>query len=195
MNIKLTLAKTIVTLVITLPVWAQSRMPELSLGDPAPDLDITIIEGEPIDLGNDKGEHVFLVEFWATWCPACRASMPHLSELQKKYEDEGLVVVGISIEEDPDVVRAFVDEDRSRMKYTVAVDRNLATAYKYMLPFGEENIPHAFVVDKSGTLVWHGHPADPSLEQLLVELLENGIDTTAEAQPHPKEPRPKPASR
>ena len=186
MSIKLTLLKTIVILAITLPIWAQSSMPELSLGDLAPDLDITIIEGEPIDLDKDKGEHVFLVEFWATWCPACRASMPHLSELQKKYEDEGLVVVGISIEEDPEVVRTFVDEDRSRMNYTVAVDRNLATAYKYMLPFGEENIPHAFVVDKSGTLVWHGHPADPSLEQLLVGLLESAVDADAEAQPNPK---------
>ncbi len=171
MSIKLALAKTIVILAITLPVWGQNYTLELSLGDPAPDLDITIIKGEPIDLDKDKGAHVFLVEFWATWCPSCRASMPHLSELQKKYEDEGLVVVGISIEEDPDVVRAFVDEDRSRMKYTVAVDRNLATAYKYMLPFGEENIPHAFVVDKSGALVWHGHPTDPAMERLIVSLL------------------------
>lgn len=182
MNIKLTLAKTIVLLAITLPVWAQSSMPKLSLGDPAPDLDITIIKGEPIDIGNDKGEHVFLVELWATWCPACRASMPHLSKLQKKYEDKGLVVVGISIEE-PDDVRAFVNEDRSRMEYTVAADRNQSTVYNYMVPFGESSIPHAFVVDKSGALVWHGHPADPSLEQLLVELLENAIDMTAEVQP------------
>ena len=185
MSIKLTLTKTIVILAITLPVWAQSRMPELSLGDPAPDLNITIIKGEPIDIHAESGEHVFLVEFWATWCPSCRASMPHLSQLQKKYEDEGLVLVGISIEE-PDVIEAFVSEDRSRMEYTVAADRDLSTAYRYMVPFGVDSIPHAFVVDKSGTLVWHGHPADPAMERLIVSLLneKNGERPRAQSSPN-----------
>ena len=183
MSTKLTLAKMIAILAITLPAWAQNSAPELSLGDAAPDLDITIIKGEPVNIHAQGGENVFLVEFWATWCPACRASMPHLSELQQKHEDEGLIVVGISIGEDPEVVRAFVDEDKSRMKYTVAVDRNLATAYSYMLPFGEENIPHAFIVDESGALVWHGHPADPSLEEVLVGLFENAVDASAEVRP------------
>ncbi len=171
---------------MTLPIWAQSKAPNLTLGDPAPQLDITMIKGEPIDIHEGQGKNVFLVEFWATWCPSCRASIPHLTELQEKYGDNGLVVVGISIEES-DVVTAFVKEVGAKMDYTVAVDRRQRTAYNYMAPFSENSIPHAFVVDKSGILVWHGHPADPAMERLLVSLLNEKIEERPKAQSSPKQ--------
>jgi len=160
---------------IMFPNWAQSEAPDHSLGDPAPGLDIAIIKGEPIDIHRGKGKNVYVVEFWATWCPSCRASIPHLSKLQEKYKDSGLVVVGISIEE-PDDVRAFVEEARAKMDYTVAVDGRQRTAYNYMAPFRENSIPRAFIVDKSGILAWHGHPADPVMEWIIVSLLNEKIE-------------------
>ena len=164
----------------TLPIWAQNKVPDLSLGDPAPRLEITMIKGEPVDIHNGKGKNVFVVEFWATWCPACRASIPHLTELQEKYGDEGLVVLGISIEE-PDDVTAFLNEAGAKMDYAVAVDRSQKTAYSYMVPFDENSIPHAFVVDKYGNLVWHGHPADPTMEPLIISLLNEKIEDRTKA--------------
>ena len=62
MSTKRTLANTIMIPAITLPVWAQNSTPVLSLGDPAPDHDITIIKREPIDIGNDRGATIY--EFW-----------------------------------------------------------------------------------------------------------------------------------
>ncbi len=175
MRIKVTAATMFIMLAMALPIWSQSHVPDLSLGDPAPDLDIAIIKGEPIDIDSGKGKNVYMVEFWATWCPSCRASISHLTELQKRYADSGLVVVGISIEE-PDEVTAFVKEAGAKMEYTVAVDRGERTTYNYMAPFNEYSIPHAFVIDKSGILVWHGHPSDPTMEKVIVSLVNEKID-------------------
>ena len=69
----------------------------------------------------------------------------------------------------------------------IAVDRRQRTAYNYMAPFSENSIPHAFVVDKSGILVWHGHPADPAIERLIVTLLNEKIEEGPKAQPLPNQ--------
>jgi thiol-disulfide isomerase/thioredoxin len=64
-------------------------------------------------------DHPLLIEFWATWCPPCRASIAHLNELNKKYHDRGLEIVGIT-SEDKSVVERF--RARTPMNYAVALD-------------------------------------------------------------------------
>ena len=69
----------------------------LELGDPAPPLKIAQwIQGEPIHLKDGVGKHVYVIEFWATWCPPCVASVPHLTELQAKHKKDGVVIVNTS---------------------------------------------------------------------------------------------------
>ncbi|MFA6244559.1 MAG: TlpA disulfide reductase family protein, partial [Candidatus Hydrogenedentales bacterium] len=83
---------------------ADAEATQGKVGVPAPEL--TILEwakGEPVTLADGKGKTAYLVEFWATWCPPCRKSIPHLTELQKKYKDKGLVVIGVTAEEPADV--------------------------------------------------------------------------------------------
>lgn len=104
-----------------------------------------------------------IVEFWATWCPPCRASIPHLNEIYKKYKDKGLVVVGIT-DEDDDLVKKFMKE--LPMDYAVAQDKD----DDWGKQFGIKGIPHALLVDKSGKIVWEGHPMElkeNELEKLL----------------------------
>lgn len=101
-----------------------------------------------------------IVEFWATWCPPCRASIPHLNELYKKYRDKGLVVVGITNEND-NLVEKFMKQ--VPMEYSVAQDKG----DDWGKQFGIQGIPHALLVDKTGKIVWEGHP---------MELKENEID-------------------
>jgi len=62
---------------------------------PAPDFSLQDLSGQHVRLADLKGK-VVLVEFWATWCPPCRTSIPHLTEVQKKFKDKGVVVLGIS---------------------------------------------------------------------------------------------------
>ena len=94
-----------------------------------------------------------IVEFWATWCPPCRKSIPHLNEIYEKYQKQGLEVIGIS-DESKATVKKFIET--TPMKYHVAIDEN----GKYRKPFDIEGIPHAFLVDKTGKIVWEGHPMD-----------------------------------
>ena len=149
------------------------------LGEPATPLEISQwIKGEAVDLAAVKGKKVVVVEFWATWCGPCRVSIPHLSELQKKFERRGVVVVGVS-DEEPSKVKPFVDEQGDKMDYTVALDRNGKTSAGYMERYGINGIPHAFVVDKEGRIAWHGHPMS-GLDRVLDQMAANTFDLALE---------------
>jgi thiol-disulfide isomerase/thioredoxin len=80
------------------------------------------IKGTPIDVQASKGKKVIVVEFWATWCPPCRSSIPHLSELQHKYKSQNVEFIGITNEENMQTVKKFVDSMGANMDYAVAVD-------------------------------------------------------------------------
>lgn len=139
-----------------------------ALGDPAAPLQITEwIKGKPVDLATAKGKQVVVVEFWATWCGPCRTSIPHLTEMQKKFKD--VLFIGISNEEAGDV-KPFVKKMGDKMEYAVALDDDGKTSAGYMAAYGIDGIPNAFIVDKSGSVVWQGHPMD-GLEETLADVV------------------------
>jgi thiol-disulfide isomerase/thioredoxin len=107
--------------------------------------------------------HPLLIEFWATWCPPCRASIAHLNDLHKKYHDRGLEIVGIT-GEDKVVVERF--RARTPMDYVVALDANQALASEFQV----EAIPQAWLFDKDGRVIWSGHPMQLD-EQTIVLVL------------------------
>ena len=139
------------------------------IGDPAAPLDIAAwVKGDAVNLAEVKGKKIVVVEFWATWCGPCLTSIPHLTEMQKKFADRGVIFIGVS-DEDVSKVRQFVDKMGAKMDYTVAVDNNRQTSKAYMGAFGQNGIPHAFVVDREGRVAWHGHPM-ADLEKVLDKL-------------------------
>jgi thiol-disulfide isomerase/thioredoxin len=157
----------------SLALVAVAVLPGLASGegkiDPtaAPPLHIAEwVKGEEVTL--EKGK-IYVVEFWATWCPPCRVTIPHLSKLQEKYQDKDVVIVGIS-PEDAETVKPFVEKMGDRMSYRVAIDKNTAThkAYNKVAPI--PGIPHAYIVDKESRVVWSGHPMG-ELETVLEELV------------------------
>jgi len=138
---------------------------DLGVGDKAPSLTIDKwIKGSEVDLAKAKTDDVYVVEFWATWCPPCRASIPHLSEMQKHFKSKGVTFIGISNEKH-DVVKKFLDSGwDAKMQYTVALDKSNKTSKDWMEAAGQDGIPTAFVV-KNGKIVFIGNPLGDPLDE------------------------------
>ncbi len=146
----------------------------LSVGDVAPKLDLKeFVKGDVVK-SFEKGK-IYVVEFWATWCGPCRVSIPHLSELQKKYKDA--IFIGVSVwEQSQDKVKPFVDEMGDKMAYRVAIDdvgegkgNEGKMAKQWMQAAEQDGIPAAFIVNGDGKIAWIGHPMnmDKPLEQII----------------------------
>ena len=148
------------------------------VGDKAKPLQIAKwIKGKPVDMAKGKGKNIYVVEFWATWCPPCVASIPHLTAMQKKYAKKGVTFISIT-DEAAGTVQKFVDRQGDKMDFTVAIDKDGKTSAAYMGAFGVGGIPHAFIVDKAGDIVWHGHPMD-GLEQTIDGVLDGTYDVAS----------------
>lgn len=143
----------------------------LSVGDKAPPInEIDWIKGNGID-AFAPGES-YVVECWATWCGPCIRGIPHLTKLQKEYKDK-IKIMGIAIWERGDDIKEkvtkFVEDQGDKMDYTVGMEMNDSIAKNWMAPAGQNGIPCAYLVDKTGRIAWIGHPGsiDPVLEKYV----------------------------
>jgi thiol-disulfide isomerase/thioredoxin len=141
--------------------FAACRVAEASkVGESLPDLRLNFLGPNP-----DYENKPILLEFWATWCSPCRESIPHLNELHAKYKDRGLVIIGVT-DEPSGVIRKFQRD--TPMDYAVATD----SGGKLNKDMGVDGIPHAFLADTSGKIVWDGHPM--SLREGQIEEVLGG---------------------
>lgn len=154
----------------------------LKAGDPAPALSIEKwVKGEAVT-GFEAGR-TYVVEFWATWCGPCIASMPHLSELQSHYKKDGLTIIGVT-SKDPnntlEAVEKMVADKGDGMGYTVAWDNNRTTSTAFMTAAKQSGIPCSFVVDKAGKIAYIGHPM--FLDLVLPDVISGSWDSKTGAE-------------
>ena len=150
-----------------------------NIGSKAPKLQIQHwIKGNPVDINKADEKKIHVIEFWATWCGPCRTSIPHLTELQKKYKNKGVTVIGIT-DEQKQTVERFVRRQGKQMEYTVAIEKGDSMSQSYMRAFGQTGIPSAFVVDQKDRIVWVGHPMN-GLDEVIDRLVKGTFDLTAE---------------
>jgi len=153
---------------------------ELMIGDNAPKISIgEWIKGDAVE--SFAKDQVYVVEFWATWCGPCLANMPHLASLQTEYGDK-VTFIGVTAE-DNEVVSEFMTQDSRGGKpwsevltYTIALDKDRETNAAYMEAAGQNGIPCAFVVGKTGKVEWIGHPA--AIDEPLKQVVEGTWDST-----------------
>ena len=149
----------------------------LTIGDEAPTISVSKwLKGDPVDRLDP--EKIYVVEFWATWCGPCRVSIPHLTELQKKYKDKGVTLIGVSVDQNQEAVAPFVKEMGDKMEYSVAIDdvpggekaSEGTMADRWMEAADQHGIPTAFIV-RDGKVAWIGHPMamDEALEKSSAE--------------------------
>ncbi len=111
----------------------------------AVDFTLPRLDGSQVSLKSLQGS-VVLVNFWATWCPPCKAEIPSLEKLHSLYKSKGLRVLSIDVAEDKDTVSRFVSANK--METTVLLDAGGETARVY----GAQSIPLTYIVTKDGSV-------------------------------------------
>ena len=115
----------------------------------AANLDFTVkdMNGKDVSLASFKGK-VIVLDFWATWCPPCKAEIPGFVELQKAYGSKGLQVVGVSVDDPADKLPPFATEFKMYYPVLVGLGRDdLQDAYGPMW-----GIPTTFVINRDGKI-------------------------------------------
>jgi peroxiredoxin len=133
----------------------------------APQFELEDASGKTVRLSDFSGK-VVLIDFWATWCLPCKASMPWLESLSKQYESDGLVVLGISMDEQGwSLVKPFIE--KMRVTYSILMGTR-RVAYLY----GDvDSLPVAFFVDRDGRVaaIHSGAPGRKDFEKAIRALL------------------------
>jgi cytochrome c biogenesis protein CcmG, thiol:disulfide interchange protein DsbE len=114
-------------------------------GHPAPDFALQTLDGQTLQLSDLQGQAVVL-NFWASWCPPCRAEMPELEQTYQEHQDNGLVVLGINQGEQQAIAEGFVQ--RFLLTFPVVLDQELVASRNYKV----NSLPTTFFIDRNGVI-------------------------------------------
>jgi peroxiredoxin len=164
----------VATLLLTMSglAIAQERDVQSLEGQTAPDFALKTLDGKDIRLSAEKGK-VVLIDMWATWCPPCRKSLPHVQSLSSSRDlaDKGLVVWAVNQQETPEAVGEFVHNNNYR--FTIPLDADGKVGEAYLV----RGIPTTVIVGRDGVVksVFVGFgpevvkPMDEAVDRALAE--------------------------
>lgn len=137
-------------------------------GFSAPDFALDTLDGEQISLSELRGK-VVLVNFWASWCPPCRAEMPAIESVYRSYKGLGLEVLAVNTTNQDDVTAAAAFVQELRLSFPIPLDHTGAVSASYNL----RGLPSSYFIDRQGVIrsVVVGGPMSEALVQSKVEDL------------------------
>ncbi len=136
-------------------------------GHPAPDFSLVDLDGKIVKLSDLRGKAV-LINFWTTWCPPCRAEMPDIETVYQRYKGQGLMVLGVDVQEEQDAVAKYVQ--KGGFSWTFLLDQ---TGDVFFGKYRGAAFPTSFFVDKDGVVqdVSIGALNEKGLENKLAKIL------------------------
>ncbi|HTX64432.1 MAG TPA: TlpA disulfide reductase family protein [Opitutaceae bacterium] len=165
-------------LALTSPLCAQEpdgappRPPLLAAGTFAPDFAATAADGHAVKLSDFRGRFV-LIDFWATWCGPCKAAMPHLEKIHRRFGDRGLVVLGVCVWDSPANFRSWLTRPEVpttyRKVYDPAGQRSEQSIARRL--YNVSGIPTFYLVDRNGVIRFAGVGSGVATEKSLAEAL------------------------
>ena len=143
-------------------------LPNLRVGyrvsERAPDFTLQSLSGDSVSLSQFLGQ-VVILDFWASWCTPCRTSMPDLHTLWNEVRDQGVVLVGVSLDRSEAAASGYLEQ--TGYAEMVALYESTAASSKVARSYGVIGIPRTFVIDRDGIIRFAGHPGN--LSRLLLD--------------------------
>jgi peroxiredoxin len=146
------------------------RPPSPQVNFAAPDFSLETLEGDTIKLADLRGQ-ALLINFWATWCPPCRAEMPAIQQVYERYRDQGFTVLAVDLQEGNAEVAAFTEQ--MGLTFPILMDRDGQVFSRYRV----KALPSTYFVDREGIIreVTIGGPmTEAFIESQVTKLLETG---------------------
>ena len=116
----------------------------------APDFTLRDINGKKHTLSDYEGK-VVLLNFWATWCMPCQSEMPHIQKMKNELEEDGLVVLSVSIDEAKDISKVKPLVKRNRYDFTVLLDKETKVVSLYN---PDKTVPYTSIIDRDGNFYY-----------------------------------------
>jgi cytochrome c biogenesis protein CcmG/thiol:disulfide interchange protein DsbE len=146
--------------------------------EPAPSYEAVTLDGEPVSLDALRGE-VVLLNVWATWCAPCRREIPELQALHTAHRDEGLRVIGVTVDSRSaeEEIRRFVEE--FGMTYEIWWDPDQVAVGT----FAAAGVPLTVLIGRDGRIVWEHLGAFERGDPALIAAVDSALAVTRPAPP------------
>ncbi|HWE43010.1 MAG TPA: TlpA disulfide reductase family protein [Gemmatimonadaceae bacterium] len=146
------------------PLAAQTT--GLPLGTQAPEVRVQTIDGKPVWLSSQYGKGPVLIEFWATWCPNCKALEPQIAAAARKYGGKiALVGVAVGVNQSAALVKAY--STKHALPLTVLYDKDGEAADKFDVPATS----HIVILNRDGRVVYTGVGSDQDIDAAIRRAL------------------------
>lgn len=119
-------------------------------GAKPPDFELSTLDGKTVRLSDHLGKDVVLIDFWATFCDPCLASMPHLDEVYKKHKDEGFVVLGVSIDGPESIAQVKSTVSKLGVSFPILLDQETRVVGLYN---PKTSAPFSVLIGRDGSII------------------------------------------